>query len=70
MGSGSFQWCTVTGQEAQTEMQEVPSEHEKKLFILSDRALEEADRRCFGFSFSEDTQNLSEHFPVQPAVGF
>jgi len=31
VGPDSFQWCPVTGQGAETEAEEVPSEHEEAL---------------------------------------
>ena len=57
------------GQWAQTEAQEVPSEHEEELLPSEgDRALEQAAQRGCVFS-SGDIRNLPGHGPVQPAVG-
>jgi len=43
-----FQWCPATGQGAQTEAQEVPSEHgEELLHSEGDGALEEAAQRLW-----------------------
>ena len=58
------------GQWAQTEAQEVPSEHEEELLPSEgDRALEQAARGGCGVSFSEDIQDPRGQAPVQPAVG-
>ena len=55
---------------AQTEVQEVPSEHEEELLPSEgDGALEQAAQGCCGVSFSRDIQNLPGSSPVQPAVG-
>ena len=58
------------GQWAQTEAQEVPSEHEEE-FLPSegDGALEQAAQGGCGVSFSGDIQDLPGQGPVQPAVG-
>ena len=58
------------GQWAQTEEQEVPSEHEEE-FLPSegDRALAQAAQGGYEFSFSGDIQDLPGQGPVQPAVG-
>ena len=43
MEPGSFQWCPATGQEAQIETVEVPSEHQETLFHREgERALPQA----------------------------
>ena len=66
--SGS-QWQDK-GQWAQTEAQEVPSEHEEELLPSEgDGALEQAAQGCCGVSFSEDIQDPSGQDPVQPTVG-
>ena len=58
------------GQWAQTEAQEVPSEHEEEVFPSEgDGALEQVAQRSCGFSFSGDIQYLPGQGPVQPAVG-
>ena len=58
------------GQWAQTEAQEVPSEHEEELLPSEgDGAVEQAAQRDCGVSFSGDIQDLPGHSPVQPAVG-
>jgi len=72
MGPNSFQWCPVTGQgaTAQTEAEEVPSEHEEELLPSEgDGALEQAAQGGCGVSFSGDIQDLPGQGPVQPAVG-
>ena len=58
------------GQWAQTEAQEVPSEHEEE-FLSSERdgALEQAARGGYGVSFSGDIQDVPGQDPMQPAVG-
>jgi len=58
------------GQRAQTEAQEVPSEHEEELLHSEgDRALEQAAQGGCGVSFSGDIQTLPGHGSVQPALG-
>ena len=58
------------GQRAQTESQEVPSEHEEEpLPSEGDGALEQAAQGGCGVSFSGGIQALPGQDPVQPAVG-
>ena len=58
------------GQWAQTEAQEVPSEHEEELLPSEgDGALEQAAQGVCGASFTGDIQNLPGQGPVQPALG-
>ena len=58
------------GQWAQTEAQEVPSEHEEELLPSEGGgALESVAQKGCGVSFSGDIKDLPERRPVQPAVG-
>ena len=58
------------GQRAQTEAEEVLSEHEEELLPSEgDGALAQAAQGGCGVSFSEDIENLPGQGPVQPAVG-
>jgi len=57
------------GQWAQTEAQEVPSEHKEELLCFAcDGALEQAAQRDCGIS-SGDIKSPPAQGPVQPAVG-
>jgi len=65
-----FQSVSFKGQWAQTEAQEVPSEHEEELLPSEgDGPLEQAAQGGCGVSFSADIQDLPGQGPVQPAVG-
>ena len=58
------------GQWAQTEAQEVPSEHEEELLHSEgDGALAQDAQGGFGVSFSGDIQDPLGQGPVQPALG-
>ena len=58
------------GQWAQTEAQEVPSEHEEELLPSEgDGALEQVAQRCCGFSVSGYIQNPPGRGAVRPALG-
>ena len=65
----SAQWQDK-GQWAQTEAQEVPSEHEEE-FLPSDgdRALEQAAQGDCRVSFSGDIPDPPGQVPLQPTVG-
>jgi len=58
------------GQRAQTEAEEVPSEHEEELLPSEvDGAQEQAAQRDCGVSFSGDIQDPPGQGPLQPALG-
>ena len=67
--SSGAQWQDK-GQWAQTEAQDVLSEHEEELLPSErDGALEQIGQGGRGFSFSGDIQDPPGGGPVQPAVG-
>ena len=58
------------GQRAQTEAEEVPTEHEEELLHSEgDGALEQVAQGGRGLSFSGDIQDLPGQGPLLPAVG-
>ena len=71
MGQALFsgaQWQDK-GQWAQTEAQEVPSEHEEELLSEGDGALEHAAQGSCGVSFSGYIEDPPGQGPLQPTVG-
>ena len=58
------------GQQAQTEAEEGPAEHEEDLLPSEgDGALEQVAQRGCGFCCSGDIQDSPQQGPVQPALG-
>jgi len=55
------------GQQAQTGIQEVLSEHQKELLYF--KKLKQASQRGFGASFPGDIQNPPGCFPVKHTLG-
>jgi len=56
------------GQWAQTEAEEIPSEHEEELHSEGDKALDKVAQRGCGISFFGGIQDPTGRGPVQPAL--
>lgn len=56
-------------QRAQTEIQEIPVKHKKKLFYHKSGQTLEQDAQGCGVSSLEDVQNCIRNHPLQPASG-